>query len=347
MELEIRRDSSGKALRIEPDGTLYASQHMQVLRSHDLGLGWDLLATLPSPGWRRALEPFRLACRALRHEVRCLTVLPGDTLVASHRGGVFHGPTDGGELRPSRIDSGSLALMPPMNLTAGPDGRALFGEYGLPDEPRPVRIFASDDGGERFEAVHSFASGEIFHIHNLIDDRRRGHYWVFAGDWGEQAGIGMLSHDLARFEWVARGSQSFRVVDAFDFGDRLVFGTDTELEPNRLVSFTKESGQVETLATLEGSCLYATRFGDCFVLTTTVEPSSVNRGRHATLWVSRDGDAWRRVFRAAKDRWDANRFQFGSLVLPRGECVRDELVFSGQAVDRLDGRLCVGALSPS
>ena len=72
----------------------------------------------------------------------------------------------------------------------------------------------------------------------------------------------------------------------------------------------------------------------------------MNPSRDATLWVSRDLERWQCALRARKDRWNADYFQFGSLVLPRGSSGREVFAVSGQALARLDGRLSVGSLEP-
>ena len=112
---------------------------------------------------------------------------------------------------------------------------------------------------------------------------------------------------------------------------------------NALVPLDKAHRATERLRHFEGSCIYACRFGAWFAITTTVEPSRVNPSRDATLWVSRDLERWHCVLRARKDRWHADYFQFGSLVLPRGASGRDVFAVSGQALDSLDGRASPGA----
>ena len=63
------------------------------------------------------------------------------------------------------------------------------------------------------------------------------------------------------------------------------------------------------------------------------------------MWLSTDGTQWNKVLEAEKDGWDAKYFQYGSLVLPRGESDRDTIVFSGQALRHLDGRLVCAELT--
>lgn len=327
---------------MRPDGTLYAGRHLAILRSRDDGASWERVGALPRDPLRRGAELSRLACRLLRHEVRALAELPGDRLVAANRRGLFSGSAGDVWLAPSAIDDGGLPVLPPLCIGADGD-TVVFGEYGSP-RGRPMRIFASRDGGARFEAVHAFAPGEILHVHNLVFDAALDHWWVLTGDFDQQPGIGRLSRDLARFEWFVRGEQRFRAVELFDLGDRLVYATDTQLEENALVSLDKKTGRAERLRPFEGSCIYAARFGGWYAITTTVEPSAVNPSRDATLWVSRDLDTWHCALRVPKDRWHADYFQFGSLVLPRGASGRDVIALSGQAVTGLDGTIAVASI---
>ena len=134
--------------------------------------------------------------------------------------------------------------------------------------------------------------------------------------------------------------------DLFDFGDYLVYGTDSDREHNAVIRLDKATGRIERLQELNGSCIYACRFGGLFALTTTVEPSRANRSQDACLWPSRDGERWCNVFSARKDRWPPRYLQFGSLVLPRGAGDKEVILFSGQAVKDLDGKAVVARLAP-
>lgn len=323
---------------MRPDGTLYAAEHLAITRSRDDGATWERIAALPRDPLRRAAEVSRLASRLLRHEVRALAEGADGTLVAANRRGVFVGRS--GLLAPAAIEDAGLPVLPPLCIGVGPDA-VVFGEYGSP-RGRAMRLFASRDGGRRFSCVHAFVPDEVLHVHNVVFDPSQDHYWVLTGDFEAQPGIGRLSRDLARFEWFVRGAQRFRAVELFDLGDRLVYATDTQLEENALISLDKQSGRAERLRSFEGSCIYACRFGGLFAITTTVEPSKVNPSRDATLWVSRDLEHWECVLRAPKDRWHADYFQFGSLVLPRGASGREIVMVSGQAVRGFDGGVWIG-----
>ena len=343
--LEVARQTPGRVVLAERDGAIHLGRNAEILRSNDDGRTWTRVSALPRSPLRRAAEGSRLACRLLRHEIRALVRLSDGGYVAASRDGVFFGRPGDSRLAPSAVE-GSPYLSP-MRITLGPGDRVLWGEYVGRRPTRTIRIFASRDAGRSFQAVHTFELGSVFHVHNILWDARLDHYWVLAGDHGAEPGIGRLSADLERFEWLVKGEQRYRAVAAFDLGDRLVYATDTELESNGLISLDKETGRAERLRDFDGSCIYACRFGALYALSTTVEPSAVNRSEWATLWLSRDGERWWPGYRARKDRWSPRYFQFGSIVLPAGESDREVVFFSGQAVESLDGVTAVALPSAS
>lgn len=334
---EIAR-SPGRAIYVERDGTLYLSRGYSIHRSNDDGRTWAKQVEIPCSFGRRVACRSRLASRLLRHEVRAFATLADGTLIAATRQGVYYAAPGDAEMTSSRIEGGAAQVYPPMMLTAGPANQVLWGEYNSKTaHGNPVRLFVSIDRGRSFTIARVFEGGSILHIHNLIYDPPRECYWVLAGDHHHEPGIGRLTLDFQRFEWVGKGEQRYRAVDAFDFGNRLIYATDSEREQNYLIGFDKATGRTERIREFDGSCIYATRFGEYYALTTTVEPSKVNRSRHSRLWLSRDGEHWVELLAAEKDRWNPIYFQFGSIVLPRGCSERSTLFFSGQAVKGWDG----------
>lgn len=346
VELEILREFPGRAVLAEDDGTIYFGRNYGIFATHDEGQTLAAVGDLPRSPWRRLLEGSRLACRLLRQEVRALVRLSNGTFVAANREGVFFSSGDGSEFTPSVLEETRGPARPPMRLTVGPDDLVLWGEYTSKRSGCPIRIYASTDAGRVFEVVHTCGPGEVLHIHSIEYDALFDHYWVLAGDHGQEPGIGRLSKDLRAFDWLVKGKQCYRAVVVFDFGDHFIYATDSELELNALISLDKRTGKTERLREFDGSCIYGCRFGDLYALTTTVEPSRVNRSPYASLWLSRDGIRWKRAWSARKDRWNADLFQFGSVVLPTGGTPRETIVFSGQALQQMDGRTAVARLAP-
>lgn len=345
LRLDVLHTVAGRAVYVHHDGTLFIGRGYNVHRSDDDGATWTEVAGMPCSFLRRVAEVSRPACRLLRHEVRALAVLSDGACVAANRKGVFHCEPGDRVMRPSRWEKDGTAAMPPMRIGTGPGDRVLWGEYLGNPQRRAVRLYVSDDGGQSFDVAHVFAAGTIRHVHNVVYDEQMEHYWVLVGDHRDEPGIGRLSADLKEFDWLVKGSQQYRAVNVLDLGDRLVYGTDTELEPNAVMSLDKRTGQAERLMPLEGSCLHACRFGKLYALSTSVEPSPVNTSRTAALWLSRDGSRWQKAFEAPKDRWNEKYFQYGSLVLPGGASDRDVILFAGQALRSIDGQVIVARLA--
>ena len=336
---EIHR-SRGRAVRICRNGTLYACRGYDLVVSRDHSATWFPAGRLPCKTSRRLAARFRPAARLLRHEIRALGVLSGGGLIAASREGVYFSMPGKTEMKPATIEAGGQTPYPPMTLTVGPNDRILWGEYNSKTaHGNPVRLYVSDDRGRTYRIARVFEGGSILHLHNLVYDAGLKKYRVLAGDHNHEPGIGLLDEDLSGFDWLVKGEQRYRAVEVFDFGDRLIYGIDSEKERNAIVSLDKRSGKVERLVELEGSVIYSARFGRWYAMSTTVEPSAVNPSRSASLWLSRDGDKWTQVYTAEKDGWEARYFQYGSIVLPRGESDDDTILFSGQALRGIDGRL--------
>ena len=63
----------------------------------------------------------------------------------------------------------------------------------------------------------------------------------------------------------------------------------------------------------DGSCMYACQFGDLYAITTTVQPSRVNRSPSASLWISRDAKNWKRASGAQQPDIQGFAFNIGLL----------------------------------
>jgi hypothetical protein len=320
---------------------------MNIHRSVDDGATWQRILTIPRPFKRAIIEaalPFRLLCRLFRHEVRAMLRLADGTFIVSTRQGMYFAKGGQPVMTQARMDDGGIPASFPMCIGQLPDGRIVWGEYSGSKTGFSRRLFCSDDGGRSYRPVYTFGPDEISHVHNVFHDPTLDRLWVFTGDHGRHAGMGLLSTDFKSFEWVGRGEQKYRAVLAFDLGDRLIYGTDTEIEDNAVYRLDKATRRLDRLVELDGSCIHACRCGDWYVLSTTAERTNTSAGDRASLWVSRDGERWQRVLTCQKDCWSYAYFQFGSLVLPRGGSGRNVVMYSGQALKGVDGKLFVARL---
>lgn len=313
MKLEICGNTDGRALFIGKSGSLYISRGYCVYRSDDGGQSWAVDCQIPAHGWKPLVSRRPLCARLLRFNIQALQVLPNGSRVAVARDGIYRAELGEVEMRRSwQVTRGSR----PINLSA--DGnRLLFGEYGGAEmDLVQVQVYCSDDGGQHFEPVYDFPKGDIHHIHNVVVDRYADHYWILAGDHGRTPGIAILSKDFRNLEWVARGSQMVRAVSVLVRPDCLIYGSDSELEPNFIIRLDRKSGRYERVMSIDGSSLYAADFGGIGAITTCVEPGENNKHRYACLYGSRDDLVWRQLLSLRKDCWNSVLFQFGLIVFP-------------------------------
>jgi hypothetical protein len=343
--LNIKNKVSGRAVGFSDDGKLFLSRKYE-LYTYSAEQHLELIASVPTSWKRKVIASSRLLCRLFRHELRGAGVLSDGTKIAATRKGLFYGNRNDMVLKPAKVPLLDPSIIAPSNITITSDEKIIWGEYWSNPDLRPVRILTSFDKGRTYEIVWRSKPNEIKHIHSVVEDRIDNCYWVLAGDHFEQSGIGRLSKDFKSFEWLVKGEQKYRAVYVFPLKDRLVYGTDSEKEPDHICSLDKNTGKWERICEIPGSCIYGAKFGKWYTISTTSEYFDFETvaDRMATLWVSKDCESWHQVFAAEKDIWNKKYFQFGSLLLPRGEWESDEIVFSGQAVKEYDDVVCIAEI---
>lgn len=345
LSLKIKKCFPGRAISIGSDNTIYLGQKYKLFGVDAAG-NLNLAAVAPCPAKRKLITTNRLLCRLLRHEIRGAAVLSDNSKVVATRQELYYGRGDDTVLTPARLPRLSPEVKRPMAITVDSQDRILWGEYWGNPELRSARLFVSHDKGHSYEPFLSFKPGEIKHVHNIVEDPHDDCYWVLVGDHAEQSGIGRLSKDLKTFDWLVKGEQNYRAVYVFVFPDHLIYATDSEKEPNHVFRLDKSSGKLEEICDLPGSCIYAARFGKWYVVATTAEYYDFETigNRMATLWVSSDCQDWQQVFTAEKDMWNKKYFQFGSIIVPRGQWNTDQIVFSGQALKKYDNVICIAEI---
>ena len=340
LTLKMKNLVKGRAISITADGKCIIGCNYR-LSSLDEQDQLHSLCRLPVPLKRKIIEPCRLLCRLFRHEIRGFAQLGNGDRVAASRQGLYYGAQSDRYLKPATIAAAGPEVTPPMTMTCDSQDRVLWGEYWSNHERRQVRLFCSQDKGVSYEPFWEFPSRQVKHVHNIIEDSYDRCYWVLVGDHGEEPGIGRLSHDLKSLDWLVKGAdQKYRVVNAFVFPDKLIYATDTEKDFNGIYAIDKQSGRIDKLCDTPGSSIYAAKFGKWYVVSTSVEHFEKYHTDMATLWASSDALNWQKVFEAKKDMWSIRYFQFGSIVLPRGQWLRDRIILSGQALQGIDGKIC-------
>lgn len=279
------------------------------------------------------LSSFWLTRRLFRAEIRNLYHFQNDTWMCIAKKAIFrYNPTSRLFEKCCDIEKGSR----PMCLCQSNDGTIYYGEYCFNPQRKPMRIFQSKDNGDTWTVAYTFEQGEINHIHGLYQDPYSDKVWVATGDDDEACIFGYTEDCFKTFVRRFEGKQQYRVCAPLFTEKEIIFATDSQYAQNVIRSIDRETGDVKDLCTIQGSGIYAAQNGKLMMVSTTVEPSSVNLDRSSHLWYSFDGHNWKELCSYKKDCLKETYFQFGSIRFPsyEGEC--PYLAYNGRAVKKID-----------
>lgn len=286
----------------------------------------------------RMLAATWLTRRLFRAEVTHLYHFLHDTWMCIAKKALFRYNVDSKRfVKCCDIEKGSR----PMNLCQAQDGTIYYGEYCYNPERKPMRVFQSKDNGDSWSVAYEFEDGEVNHIHGIFNDPYTDRLWVATGDDDAACILGYTDDGFKTFVKEYSGSQQYRVCVPLFTKDEIVFATDSQYENNVIRSINRKTGEVNNWQSIQGSGIYAVQNGDLMMVSTTVEPSAVNRDQASHLWCSRDGHNWKELISFEKDCLPKTYFQFGSIRFPRYEEESDYVVFHGRALKNLDGKTMI------
>lgn len=289
-------------------------------------------------GLNSFISHFRLFRRLFRAEVRCLYHFHHDTWVAIARKGIFRFDEKTHLFeRCMHIEKGSR----PMNLCQGADGAIYYGEYCFNPDRMPMRIFKSKDNGKTWSVAYTFARGEINHIHGIFADPFTGRLWVATGDDDSACIFGYSDDGFNSLVKYYYGSQKYRVCVPLFNKEKIIFATDSQYTQNVIRSIDRKTGLVTDVQQIQGSGIYAVQNGGLMLISTSVEPSVVNKDNFSHLWYSWDGHDWKELISFEKDRMPKTFFQFGSIRFPSYQVESRYVAFNGRALKKIDGKTII------
>lgn len=334
--LQMRKIASFPRMRVLAwdQDALYASRGYTLLRTHCVGeqFDWAPVAAYKPEWWRRATSQSRLGYRLVRDGFHALAVHPNENLIAAVPGAIATLRKGDSEFR---VTHRLLRGTRPLHICTTPDGRVYWGEYFDNAERDEVHIYASDDGGSRWDVPYTFPSASIRHVHNIVYDRWAKCLWIFTGDYGRECRILRASLDLSTVDEVVAGNQQARAVAVIVDQSGLFFASDTPLEQNHVYHLDR-SGRLQQCAEISSSSIYGCRTRRGMFFSTMIEPSDANLARDVTLYGSADGERWDALAQWSKDHWPMKYFQYGNAFLPDGENLTDFLAVTTVAVRNAD-----------
>ncbi|MGR3173237.1 MAG: hypothetical protein ACUZ8N_01385 [Candidatus Scalindua sp.] len=271
-----------------------------------------------------------LHARLTRRGIHCLDVLKDKSLLLVAKGVFYKYEIMSGNIERSfSILRGSR----PLFVCQGQEGSLFWGEYFRNPVRDEVNIYTSEDCAKTWHVKYKFKRNSIRHVHGIFYDPYDKGVWVTTGDENRENAIWMTSDGFKTLEMVIGGDQQSRAIQLIFTRDYVYYGTDTPYEINRICRIDKRTGMMETLADVDGSVYWGCKINGALFFSTAVEPSSVNRGRYASIWGSGDGTHWRQIEKYRKDIWPMKYCQVGQLYFPQGENKTDYLFFTPIATE--------------
>ena len=276
--------------------------------------------------------------RLLRAEITGLYTLDDNSMIAIAKKGLFR-------CSPRGSDFHKVFAMPrgskPLNLCILPNGHIFFGEYFQNIKKEAVNIYGSMNNGQSWKVVYTFSTGHINHVHGLFFDKYTSRMWVLTGDRENECVIGYTDDEFKSFHEVLRGGQEYISCQLFFYKDFIVYATDSQYIENEIRAINRETLEISILAKIQGSAIKGGQTDNISYLSTTIEPSEVNKDRFSHIWVTKDGLYWEEKFKAEKDCWPAI-FQFGTFEFPQNAYCNGKLWFSGRALKGYDNKsVCI------
>jgi len=244
---------------------------------------------------------------------------------------------------------------------------ACYGEYWDNLAKEPVSIWVRSQSGV-WRVVHTFPKGKIEHVHGMIPDGRRGIVWILTGDFGDSAGIWAARNGFTDVSPVLVGKQDFRCCWLAFWGDRIIYATDSHLEPNSIRELIlPEAGlnsrcpwagaRSEYFMDISGSSIYACMVHDQLIFSTTVEPGLLTgrlmhdlldrrpgpgiEGMYSDLMIGTEAGGFSLAGRWLKDKLPSRLCEFGSISFPTGINPGRCLYAFFTGLSEADGRMSV------
>lgn len=308
----------------EPGNYLLSRRNL-IYRSPDLKPPFELIAEFPAPHWRKAASHLRLAQRLIRFSVNLVLPLPnGDIFVSFDReiGVLRNGKLERlrGLKRPCRILRCGAAV--------SKDGRVYFGEYFGNPGKEAVNVYRYTPGEDAVTVAHTFAPGEIRHVHGIYYDQFDDSLVCLTGDADSECRMVRTSDGFRSLEIIGSGDETWRAVSTLFTPDALWYGTDAEYRANTIYRLDRASNDRVEIGQVSGTVFYSKAFEKGKMFTTTAENAPSQTENAASLWCVNEDGSLSTLAKYPKDGWHTTLFGFGTIFLSDGPADLTRLFFS-------------------
>lgn len=320
----------GYVVEWSESGNYLLSRRNVIYHSPDLKPPFESIAEFPAPSWRRSVARSRLGQRLLRFSVNVVLPLKnGDIFVSFDReiGVIRSGKVEllAGLKRPCRILRSGAA--------EDQEGGVYFGEYfGNPDKEK-VNVYRYTPGEDRVEVAHTFAPGEIRHVHGIYRDGFDESLVCLTGDADSECRMMRTRDGFVTIEAIGEGDESWRAVSALFSEEAIWYGTDAEYRANTVYRLDRATGHRQEAGQVSGTVFYSKEFGGDRFFATTAENAPGQAENVAAIWCVGSDDSLRKIVEYPKDTWHTTLFGFGTIFFCGGPSELSHLFYSLYATE--------------
>ena len=326
-------------------GVLYGSKYSKLYRSDDAGRTFTPFAHLqiPTDRFTPLTRYSSLARRVIRSGVYRMRILSNGNMVFIYRKGVYTlGANEIIGQKTYDVRWGSR----PVSLAYKPGGLVVFGEYWDNPDRGPIHILGSQDEGMTWQAVYTFGSNQILHIHGIAYDKWDDCFWICTGDDDGECRLLKASADFSDVQIIRKGGQEFRYFSLIVSKEKLIMATDTPIDTNFIFRYDKSSDEMICEQEVENSCFFSGVVNNYNIISTTAEPSSINDIYQCHLWICKDDEnQWQKTATYSIDFYQRLSiilpihkalFQFPTVFFPEGENTTGYMISYGTGIKNFD-----------
>ncbi|NQT25739.1 hypothetical protein HQ585_10310 [candidate division KSB1 bacterium] len=294
---------------VDSDGNAYLSRYNQIYLINPEGR-ITYFASVPFTKPHHRLLKISIAERLMRSNISHILPLKNGTVLVFFNHRIFIVSQNG-----VQSEYYIATCRRPVNVYYNDEsGRILWGDY-LAGHKNTINIYESQDFGSSWNILHTFPSGMIRHVHNIVFDKYNKHFWILTGDSDRESGI-WKTKDFSKINPFLTGSQNYRAMSIIPTEKGIVIPTDTEYQQNYIQYFSYETSRLERIHKLDGSAFFAQKVNNKFLISTVSEPSKINTTEHADLWIRNDGGQWNRILHLKGDILAGKYFRYPSIKIP-------------------------------
>ncbi|MEO6393736.1 MAG: hypothetical protein ABIP75_17930 [Pyrinomonadaceae bacterium] len=298
-----------------------------------------LIGEVPAPLWQRTISRSRLGQRLNRFMFYNVLPIDRDRFFLTFNRDIGILDKEGfheieGVMRPFRVLRGACAV--------ADSGSVYFGEYLYNEKREPMHIYRCQPAENRVEIAHTFAAGEIRHIHGVYRDPYSSAIWVATGDHPHESRLLRTTDEFKTLETVGAGDETWRTVSLQFTPDAVYFASDAEFQQNLIYRLDRQTGERTVCGEIDGPVYYSHAVGDDLFFAVTAELCPSQKEPRASLWHVTSEGGIEKIYSVAKDLGRRKRltllFMPGTLHFPGGPGIDGGTYFHGVSLQGIDNR---------